>query len=743
MNISMNGSSISKQLMLLLAGFALIITLVLAGVLDSLFSGRAQADIGHEYSELALQTTATLDRSLFERYREVRLLADRAGLGGQDATDAEKRRLLEEMQRTYANYAWLGLTDLDGRVLISANRLLEGADVSQRPWFGNALKGAHLTDVHDAKLLSKLLKPGASEPMRFVDIAFPYRDADGRVAGVFGAHLNLDWAREIEKSVTLPLLTRKHVDTLVLASDMTVIIGPEPLLGTRIDLADPAFRAGPLTGYALERFVDGKTRLVGYSKSQGHSFSPGLGWTVLVHQDVEEAYAPVAQFRRQVVVAGACIALLFAALAWWLARRISRPLMGLAESARRIESGESDNIGPVKVGYREIGMLGAALRSLIGKLKANEASMREADRRKDEFLATLAHELRNPLAPISSAADLLRLTRVDEAGQRRIGEMIGRQTRHMTGMVDDLLDVARVTRGQVTLEREPVGMQDVVSEAVEQVAPQIAAKGHRLASQLPPRPLLVMGDRKRLVQVVANLLDNAAKYTPGGGHIGLALALEEGRVVLRLRDDGIGMSADLIEHAFELFTQETRKVDRSTGGLGVGLALSKRLVELHEGSLTVHSAGPGQGSEFVVSLPALAPEAEPAPVAAQAGQVIAAQGLPVLIVDDNTDAADTLGMVVESLGYPVHIEYEPLVALEYARTHPVRVCLLDIGMPVMDGYELARHLRALPGMEDALLVAVSGYRPGGTAEGNAPFDHRLVKPADTDRLAALLAETVA
>ncbi|MGX4643575.1 ATP-binding protein [Massilia sp. SYSU DXS3249] len=739
----MNGSSISKQLMLLLAGFALIITLVLAGVLDNLFSGRAQADIGHEYSELALQTTDTLDRSLFERYREVRLLADRAGLGGPDATDAEKRRLLEEMQRTYANYAWLGLTDMDGRVLVSANRLLEGADVSQRPWFGNALKGVHLTDVHDAKLLSKLLKPGASEPMRFVDIAFPYRDANGRVAGVFGAHLNLDWAREIEKSVTLPLLTRKHVDTLVLASDMTVIIGPKPLLGTRIALADPAFRAGQLTGYALERFADGRTHLVGYSKSQGHSFSPGLGWTVLVHQDVEEAYAPVAQFRRQVVVAGACIALLFAALAWWLARRISRPLMGLAESARRIESGESDNIGPVKVGYREIGMLGASLRSLIGKLKANEASMREADRRKDEFLATLAHELRNPLAPISSAADLLRLTRVDEAQQRRIGEMIGRQTRHMTGMVDDLLDVARVTRGQVTLERQPVGMQDVVSEAVEQVAPQIAAKGHRLASQLPAQALMVMGDRKRLVQVVANLLDNAAKYTPGGGHIALALALEEGRVVLRLRDDGIGMSADLIEHAFELFTQETRKVDRSTGGLGVGLALSKRLVELHEGSLTVHSGGPGQGSEFVVALPALAPEDAPGPAAAEAAQAAPAQGLPVLIVDDNTDAADTLGMVVESLGYPVHIEYEPLVALEYARTHPVRVCLLDIGMPVMDGYELARHLRALPGMEGALLVAVSGYRPGSTGEGNAPFDHRLVKPADTDQLAALLAETVA
>lgn len=736
-----NGTDLSTQLMFLLAGFALIITLLLAGVLDTVFTRQAEDDIGHQYAELAIQTTDKLDRSLFERYREVRLLAGRIRLGGLDASSDEKRRFLEEMQNTYAYYAWLGITDNEGKVLVSANRLLEGTNVAARPWFANALMGIYLTDVHDAKLLSKLLKPGASEPMRFVDVAFPYHYADGRIAGVFGAHLNLDWAREIEKSVTSPLLTRKRVETLVLSSDMTVIIGPKPLMGTRVPLSDPGFAHGAQTGYAAERFGDGKTYLVGYSKSQGHSASPSLGWTVLVRQDIDEAYAGVAHFRRQVMATGAGIALLFAALGLWLAKRVSRPLAAIAESAHRIESGESDNIGEVRGSYREIGILSASLRSLIGKLKANEVSMRQADRRKDEFLATLAHELRNPLAPLSGAAELLRMAHADEAQQRRLADMIARQTRHMTDLINDLLDVARVTRGQVSVDRVPVDMQEVLEQALEQAGPLIAAKSHRVVSQLPPLPVTIMGDRKRLVQVVANLLDNAAKYTPGGGLITLELGVREERVLLSVRDNGIGMSDDLMAHAFELFTQETRKVDRSTGGLGVGLALTKRLVELHEGTLAADSRGLGQGSEFVVSLPAISDQPAVANLpATHAGQSVTAQAGQVLIVDDNADAADTLAMVVRSFGFEVHVEYGPQAALNHARSNPAKICLLDIGMPVMDGYELARRLRHMPTMYGALLVSVSGFGldDGRNTGPETVFDHQLAKPADVEQLEAIL-----
>jgi signal transduction histidine kinase len=617
---SMRDLGIATQLTLLLAGLVLLITLALAGALDVLFTQRQQQDIGQQFAELALQATDKLDRSLFERYREVQILANQPGLGSPD-TLADKRRLLEDMQKTYAYYAWLGLTDREGRVLVSASRVLEGVDVAKRPWFGRALQGIHLTDVHEAKLLDKLLridKGGAAgqEPLRFIDVAFPYRDPQGRIAGVFGTHLSLAWAAEIERSVMQPLLTRNGAETLILARDMSVIIGPGQLVGTRLTLPDLAAPGAYVNGYAVQRFADGKRYLVGYSKAQGYSASPGLGWTVMVRQDLDLAYAPVARLRNQVMLAGACVTLLFATMAWWLARRVARPLGAIAASAQRIEAFEIDRIDEVAGGYREIGVLRSALQSLIGRLQANQASLREADRRKDEFLASLAHELRNPLAPISAAADLLAMGRADEAQQRRLGGMITRQVRHMTGLVDDLLDVARVTRGQFRLEREALDLHDIVAQAMEQTAPLASAKRHRFETRLPSRPALVMGDRKRLVQVLANLLDNAVRYTPADGRIELALEENDGRFVLSVRDHGIGMSAELMAHVFELFTQETRKTDLSAGGLGVGLALAKRLVEHHEGSLSVSSAGQGLGSEFVVSLPALTERATAAALGA-------------------------------------------------------------------------------------------------------------------------------
>ena len=596
---------LSAQLMLLLSGLVLLITLVLAGVLDKLFTEREEDDIGQQFAELAIQATDKLDRSLFERYREVQLLANQAGLASTASTVDDKRRLLEEMQKTYAYYAWLGITDNEGKVLVSANRLLEGVNVAHRPWYQKALKGVHLNDVHEAALLAKLLQPKDSqEPMRFIDVAFPYRDAQGRIAGVFGTHLSLAWAADIEKSVMLPLLKRKQVETLVLGKDMSVILGPTALVGKRLP-QDAAFAATGSSGYGIRRFGDGKTYLAGYSRSQGHSFSPGLGWTVMVIQDIDAAYAPVAALRYQVLVTGMCIAALFAVLALWLAGRTSRPLDLLAASAGRIEAGDMGDIAPIPGAYREIGVLRTSLQSLIGKLRARESAMAQANRRKDEFLATLAHELRNPLAPIASAADLLRMARADEAQQRRLGEMIGRQTRHMTGLVDDLLDVSRVTRGEIALDLHAVPLREVIAEAVEQVAPLAAAKGQRVDTQAIAGPAMVMGDRKRLVQVLANLLNNATKYTPAGGRIVVGLSAPTDRILLSVQDNGIGMSADLMEHAFELFTQETRKTDRSLGGLGVGLALSKRLVELHGGELSVRSEGKDLGTTFVVSLPAL------------------------------------------------------------------------------------------------------------------------------------------
>ncbi|OIJ43241.1 PAS domain-containing hybrid sensor histidine kinase/response regulator [Massilia timonae] len=384
--------------------------------------------------------------------------------------------------------------------------------------------------------------------------------------------------------------------------------------------------------------------------------------------------------------------------------------------------------------------IGAA--SDITERKAAEEKLREADRRKDEFLAMLAHELRNPLAPIGAAAELLQRIKLDETMIKRTSQIIGRQVGHMTALIEDLLDVSRVTRGLVQLDSEPLDVGAVLHEAVEQVMPLIQARRHDLALRLPPPGTLVAGDRKRLVQVVANLLNNAAKYTPEDGRLEVASFIDaERRLCIDVLDNGIGMAPELAARAFELFAQAERSSDRSSGGLGLGLALVKSLVDLHGGAVACDSAGPGRGSRFSVCLPLLERQGDAAAPPCDEPRSAAPPGsLRVMVVDDNVDAAVTLSMLLESGGHQVAVEHEALRALECAQQFRPQVCLLDIGLPGIDGLELARRLRALPQAANALLVAVTGYGQARDRDQilGAGFDHHLVKPIDTGRLYALL-----
>ncbi|WP_313703244.1 ATP-binding protein [Massilia sp.] len=378
--------------------------------------------------------------------------------------------------------------------------------------------------------------------------------------------------------------------------------------------------------------------------------------------------------------------------------------------------------------------------SAIERVRAEEA-LRAADRRKDEFLAMLAHELRNPLAPIAAAAQLLNMGQVDAARIARTSGIIARQVAHMTGLIDDLLDVSRVTRGLAVLQNAPVDLKRVVADAAEQVRPLVEARRHALALHLAAEPAFVEGDHKRLVQVLANLLNNAAKYTPEGGRLNLAMTVTPEQVAIVVGDNGIGIDPGLLSTVFELFAQAERTPDRAQGGLGLGLALVKSLVELHGGSVAADSGGDETGSRFTVRLPRRA-----APVAASGDTpaVLApapAAGLDVLVVDDNVDAAATIAMLLESSGYRVTVLHDPKRALLAAQSGRFDACVLDIGLPGMDGHELARRLRALPGTANALMLALTGYGQRETApHANPAFDHFMVKPADPARLFALLAQ---
>ena len=377
---------------------------------------------------------------------------------------------------------------------------------------------------------------------------------------------------------------------------------------------------------------------------------------------------------------------------------------------------------------------------ITDRIRAEEA-LRLADQRKDEFLAMLAHELRNPLAPITSAAAILASRAGDEATVRHTGAIIARQASHMTGLVDDLLDVSRVTRGKVELDNVALDASDIIADALEQVRPLIDRHAHRLALRLPPTPVAVLGDRKRLVQVMTNLLSNAAKYTPDGGNIEVLLSSSAEEVRIRVSDDGIGMSPELVASAFELFSQGARGLDRSQGGLGIGLALVKSLLQLHGGTVSVHSEGSGKGSAFEITLPRLAAspcafdETLATPATPQA------RALRIAVVDDNEDAAAMLAMFLEASGHQVSVSPSAQHALDCLGAFGPDVCLLDIGLPGMNGYELARALRALPATAASTLIAITGYaqdkdRQDALAAG---FDELYAKPVDLSFLEAALA----
>lgn len=366
----------------------------------------------------------------------------------------------------------------------------------------------------------------------------------------------------------------------------------------------------------------------------------------------------------------------------------------------------------------------------------------EADRRKDEFLAMLAHELRNPLAPISAAADLMAMGQITEDRIKKTSAIISRQVRHMAGLVDDLLDVSRVTRGLVTLDKSELDARQIVSDAVEQVRPLMESRRHHFAVHLPPETAHVLGDHKRLVQVLTNLLNNAAKYTPEGGNIVLRMEVRDNNVVLGVVDNGIGMSAEMTKQAFELFTQAERTSDRTQGGLGLGLALVKSLCMLHGGSVDAYSGGSGHGSEFTVTLPRVLRASQQDTQIADDGNAALSKGKRLLVVDDNVDAATMLAMFLEASGHEVMVEHDARRALERMQIEKPNVCLVDIGLPGMDGNELARKLRLLPDMTNLVLIAVTGYghEKDRLAAAAAGFDYYLVKPVDTSALIEVLGQ---
>ncbi|MGE4240395.1 ATP-binding protein [Ramlibacter sp.] len=729
---------------------SILLTAVLIGVIQRTASVQIETGIGSNLAELAAQTTSRLDRSVFERHREVELLARRVA---RIADPALLQRELDDVHASYRYYAWIGVTDQNGVVRAASRGMLQGSDVRQRPWWREAIAGRNLGDVHEALLLAKLLgqQPGG-EPLRFFDVAFALRDEAGAITGVLGAHVNWDWAKDARRAIFTPVGRRASVEPLIVATDGLVLLGPAGTEGGRMSLESLRLAARGEAGSTIEKWPDGNEYLVGYSRARGYETSPGLGWTVLVRQDLAEAYAPVRDLQKHVLASGIAIALLFSLLGWLMARTITRPLFALAHAARALEAGGSAPVKPSRA-YREVQGLGQAINSLVGKLQANEAQLRdlnagleqrvaertaelvdalasvraserrvqtiiesaqdpfigmdlegriiewntqaevlfkwpreeilgryahetlvparfaqhlmpqmralaasglvhapggplerimcdsegrelpmelrlgvveaggtrfffafaydlsdrkEVERLKNEFVSTVSHELRTPLTAIYGSLDLLSSGMAGDlpTDADELVRISHKSSERLLRLVDELLDVEKIASGKMQYHMERQPLRSLAQQALHatQAFGQRYGVELRLVGDADPA---VLGDADRLVQVIVNLMSNAAKFSPRGGVVEMSLTVADGWTRLGVADNGAGIPPEFRGRIFERFAQADSSDRRAKGGTGLGLSICRSIVEHHGGRIDFTSE-PGVRTEFFFELPTIA-----------------------------------------------------------------------------------------------------------------------------------------
>jgi signal transduction histidine kinase len=462
---------------------------------------------------------------------------------------------------------------------------------------------------------------------------------------------------------------------------------------------------------------------------------------------VDYVYVPVVpeilRSKVQVLVELHCQRLELQRLNNSLARANTELARANAELQRERASDMAKFTRSLEAANRELAASNSALTLEINERRRAEQALMDADRRKDDFLAILAHELRNPLAPIRNAVEVMQRHGSEDPALQQMNELIGRQVLHMTRLIDDLLDVSRITQGKINLKPEAVDLASVVARAVETTQPLIRGRRHELVVDVPGEPLRVMGDPVRLAQVIGNLVNNAAKYTPEGGRIEIRVLPGAGTVSIVVADNGIGITQEQLPRVFDLFGQVQSPRPHTHDGLGIGLALVRRLVEMHHGSVEARSNGIDQGSEFVVRLPLLAPDSRTlSAVTGQAGdEANALTGRRILVADDHPDCLDSLTLLLRLAGNEVRTATDGAEALAVARDFNAEIALLDIRMPNMDGYEAARNLRNLPNGKDMILIALTGWGQQEHRERSrlAGFDAHLTKPLDHEQLRQLIA----
>ena len=662
----------------------------------------------------------------------LQILRDLSSVQTLQDSDEKCDELLASILSKNTDYVNFGVIELDGTVSCSAVQTPNKVNLGDRDHFKRA--------VSERRFIAGDYVFGRVVKKHTVNLAYPVIKSDKVVAVLFAA---LDLA-ELDKFVIDIKLPEGSIMWTLDEAGTVISRRPDPdkWLGGKVPGARELINA-TLNKPALRVDPDNIKRLYASARVGPTTLS---NYRVLIGVPEDGILADARRDQRFALIGLATTLLLAGIAAWWggdilIVRRVRR----LATTANSIASGSLSTRTGVRYGKEEISDLARALDEMAQSLEVRQRERDEAearlvavDKRKDEFLAMLAHELRNPLAPISAGAQILLHTQDNNPLVTRTATVIARQVSHMTGLVNDLLDVSRVTTGLVQLETTVVDFRSIVKDAVDQIDPLINQKHQQLTVDLPDAVCLVAGDNKRLVQITANLLQNAAKYTNDGGLIKLVLSRSEQQLCFEISDTGIGMAAELVPHVFDLFTQAERTSDRTQGGLGIGLALVKSLVQLHNGTVTAASEGVALGSTFTVRLPLVSQPDAAMPSDKHCGAI--SKTRRCLVVDDNVDAAQTLALFLETIGHHVSVAHTATEGLALALKEAPEICLLDLGLPDFDGVELVGILRREPILATALMIAVTGYgRKEDREKAHAAgFAHYFVKPLQMAELKAAL-----
>ncbi|MEE3624698.1 ATP-binding protein [Nitrospirillum sp. BR 11752] len=789
-----------------------VATLAATLVIGGLAARRVRTDIARQMADIAFQTGDKLDRGMFERWRDVQVAASLTSVFRVGADEDRQRRWLDRLKQTFPSYAWIGFADPYGRVMVSADGLLQGADVSQRPWFTAARDhGSFAGDVHEAKLLQKVMGSPDGEPLRFVDVAAAVHDEKGGVQGVLGAHLSWSWATEVTRSVLGAAAERSGVQVLVLSQGGTVLLGPEPFVGRDLAVARDA------GDRPMIQWPDGGPDdfLIGISQSQGYRDYPGLGWWIIARQPAAVALAPVQQLQRLVAVAGGGITLLSLLIGWFAAGRLAAPIERLTVAAERLRlhplpqaEGAEDPLDalPAVAGDREIVSLAGSLRTAFATIRAQagelaqtnvrlerrveertaalaaanvrlmddqirlegqatalaalaeerdraRAAAQAANQAKSNFLAAMSHEVRTPLNGILGIAQLL-LAGPLPAEVRPQVRTLQQSGQSLLTIVNDLLDVSKIEAGKLVLEDLAFSLEELVDGVRRLMLPSAQQKGLSLTMALDPALTpAYRGDPARLRQILLNLVSNAVRFTDSGG-VTIAVAVAGGGaddavagaapLLFSVTDTGVGLSPTQAARLFERYAQADETIARRYGGTGLGLAICRDLVDLMGGTIGVDSRE-GAGSRFWFTLPLvpavtedvapLAQTTTEVPVPPPAASVV---GGRILLVEDDAVNQHVALLLLRRAGYTVQLAEDGQQALDILAAGTFDLVLMDMQMPVLNGLEATRRLRAMEAGtgRHVPVIALTAHSLSDRIDDHlaAGMDDHLVKPFDHDQL---------